>query len=192
MKFVIDLNKLGSVDEALKNLEQVQERIEEYCKLLTQRLSTRGAEIARINFSNAVCTGVNDANVDFKISDDGKKGTVYADGNAVLFIEFGTGITKPDNQEERDNLISGNVVGHGEYGANAMNPHGWFYKGVKGNAPDDTTDAYRVLKDGTRVPRPGIVHTYGNEANSSMWYSKLQLENQFTEIAKEVWDEVMK
>lgn len=181
MKVVIDLNKEGSLDAAIKKLEQISKaEMESFARDLVEELAKTGADIARVNFTSAEYAGSHSEEVDFKISDNGKKATVYADGHAVLFIEFGTGIYKQSPVNEYGEIVSGSVVDHGQYGRGmGSSPYGWFYKGVPGPNPPSGTDRTRG--------RDGTVHTYGNDADSSMYRARLELEKQYESIVRRVW-----
>jgi hypothetical protein len=182
MKVVIDLNKEGSLDAAIKKLERIaKEEMEAFAKELVEELAKAGADIARVNFTGAEYAGTHTEDVSFKISDNGKKATVYADGDAVLFIEFGTGIYKSAPAGEYDEIVSGSVLDHGEYKRRqGANPSGWFYTGSPGpNHPSDTQVAYG---------KPNTVHTYGNDANSSMYNARLEVEKRYEGIVRKVWE----
>ena len=182
MKVVIDLNKEGSLDAAIKKLEQIsKQEMEAFARDLVEELAKTGADIARVNFTGAEYAGTHTEDVSFKISDNGKKATVYADGDAVLFIEFGTGIYKSAPVGEYDEIVSGSVVDHGEYKRKqGANPWGWFYTGSPGpNHPSDTQVAYG---------KPNTVHTYGNDANSSMYNARLEVEKRYEGIVRKVWE----
>ena len=181
MKVFIDLNKEGSIDSAIAKLKRIASgEIESLVKEIVEELAKAGADIARVNFAGAEYAGTHTENISFKISDNGKKATVYADGDAVLFIEFGTGIYKSVPAGEYDEIVSGSVVDHGEYKRKqGANPWGWFYTGSPGpNHPSDTQVAYG---------KPNTVHTYGNDANSSMYNARLELEKQYEGIVRKVW-----
>ena len=182
MKVVIDLNEEGSLDAAIKKLERIaKEEMEAFAKELVEELAKAGADIARVNFTGAEYAGTHTEDVSFKISDNGKKATVYADGDAVLFIEFGTGIYKSAPVGEYDEIVSGSVLDHGEYKRKqGANPSGWFYTGSPGpNHPSDTQVAYG---------KPNTVHTYGNDANSSMYNARLEVEKRYEGIVRKVWE----
>ena len=96
---------------------------------------------------------------------------VVAYGNATLFIEFGTGVAFPDDHPEaaENGMIRG---GYGKH--QGLNPDGWRYRGNPGT--------HGV------VERNGKVHTYGNPANMSMYQAMRDVEREFTEIARRVFD----
>lgn len=181
MKITIDLNREGSIEDAIRRLEKAKQDIEELVKDIVKELATAGAEVAKVNFADAEYAGLHSEQISFKLSDNGKKATVYADGRAVLFIEFGTGILKQPPVGEYDEIISGSVVDHGEYGwKQGSSPYGWWYRGVPGIHPPGGT--------AWAVDRGGRVHTYGNDANSSMYRARREIEKRYEDIVRSVWE----
>ncbi len=169
MRHNISLSSAG-IEKSIILIEQYQKKIENGCKELIRRLGERGVEIGNVRFGQAIYSGTNDVEVDVKFSD--KSATVTANGKAVLFIEFGAGITYAETHPE---VVEG-VVPHGQYGkGKGRNPNGWTYNGDPGNAGEQ------------RVSRKGIpyVHTYGNPSNNSLYHTKKDLEKEFIGIAKE-------
>lgn len=182
MKIVVDLNEPGSITKALEELEKARKEIKAFARELTEELVKRGAQVASVKYSMAEYAGFNDVTTGFKLSKGGMTGTVYARGNAVLFIEFGTGRMRADNETERADIISGgeSLKGHGQYGygmGDSMS--GWFYRGTIGRNPPEGTEK--------STTNPKSIHTYGNNANSSMWLSKFAMEEMFSEVVQEVW-----
>ena len=103
MKVKIDLRDATSIDKALNELEKFQERLLKFATDLVNELADEGADIAGVKFSEAVYAGINDAQpgrTAVRFSKWKRKASVYVNGNAVLFIEFGTGITKAEAPEE--------------------------------------------------------------------------------------------
>lgn len=94
-------------------------------------------------------------------------------GKAVLFIEFGTGVTYPDNHPEaRDRNMK-----RGEYGQGHGKKRSWGYYGEPG-----TNGVLKEKKNGGFV-----VITHGNPANMPMYETVKELQDRLTEIAKEVF-----
>lgn len=173
----VNLFSPKSIDNAIKEAERYKAWINKVVQAIVKELADMGVQVARVNFESAVYPGYNDTVVGCRVAADGKSATVFADGNAVLFIEFGTGILKPAAVDEEAELISGNILWHGEYGqGKGANLKGWIFKGtVNGNQPWDTYE----FSD-----RPGIYRTFGNEANSSMWHAKLEVEQRINEAVR--------
>lgn len=136
--------------------------IEKACKKAQEELTKLAVKEAQKNYSQAIYSGINDVTV------TSKDNQITASGQSVLFIEFGTGITNPDNYPERG---TSGVVAHGEYGLKrGKNAKGWRYKGEKGNAPN------------TEITPSGLVHTYGNIANMSLYKSKEAVKEKAKEV----------
>lgn len=94
-------------------------------------------------------------------------------GKAVLFIEFGTGVTYPDDHPEAGEL----GMKRGEYGQGHGKQQSWGYYGEPG-----TNGVLKEKKNGGFV-----VITHGNPANMPMYETVKELQDRLTEIAKEVF-----
>ena len=171
MRKVIKLDlTTQSIDAAIQAVNEYKKWIEEKSKELLEELVRLGYEISTFNFTWAAYDGTNDVSVTWETRGENRV-AVVATGNAVLFIEFGTGITFPDDHP----LAADNGMIRGEYGKGyGGNPAGWNYKGDPGT--------YGV------VEKNGSVHTYGNPANMSMYLTMRDLERDFAEIARRVFN----
>lgn len=182
-KHVIKLDPLNpdSWKKAIKELKEYQKKLDKGTERLVELLADIGVQKANVNFSSAMYSGINDVVVthtNIEKTANGYKATVSADGEAVLFIEFGTGITMADATEERQQLIQGNVLNHGEYGqGRAMNPKGWVYYGERGNS-----SPFYTAQIGE-----GKYRTIGNPANSSLYNAYLDLEKEISRCVKEAF-----
>lgn len=179
-KVTINVFDNNTWDEAFDALRMYQEWLNLCTEKFVRLMAQRGVEIAQVNFNNAIYAGVNDVQVQFteKKLKNRYRATVIAEGEAVAFIEFGTGITQADNPMERSEVIKGNIVPHGWYGkGKGANPKGWIFNGsISGIAPPDTS-----------YVRSGTYHTKGNPANSSLWNAKNQLEQEIAKCIKEAF-----
>lgn len=157
-----------TVPLSVAGVQKLQDELKEYrrwqkekAQELAQRLAKLGAEVARVRFANASYLGQRNAVVTFDPIPNGYK--VKADGESVLFIEFGTGITygfgHPEAQELR--------MGPGTYpdGKGHWNdPNGWW------------------------IPKSaGGGHTYGNPPAMPMYEARKQIEQELPRIVKEVF-----
>jgi len=176
-KIRLNLNDLATTEKAIKELEDFQKYLTQLTKEIVTEAAELGVSIASINFSEAIYAGVNDAIVSYEISDDGRTATISANGQSVLFIEFGTGLYKASAPDEEAEIISGYVMPHGTYGkGKGSNPSGWAFAGsMNGTVPSDT-----------HFIRNGVYHTYGNDANSSLWNAKKELIREIPEIVRRV------
>lgn len=178
MKIEIDPFDISSIDKAIKEVEKIQQNLEEGCKRLVELLAQDGIKEAQARFDASVYAGEKgDITVTSKIeklSGGGYKAIVNANGENVGFIEFGTGIRFP--MGDTSNYVT-DIPAHGTYGKKqGANEYGWWYKGYpNGNMPEGTSQAMRRTKKGIKV-RNGVMHTYGNPANSCMHnaYEKVQ------------------
>ena len=134
----------GISEETIKAAEQELRKYAEWLEQkgseLVTKLAERGKSVASIKFASATYDGVNDVSV--RVDSTGSVAVIYAEGEAVAFIEFGSGAKMgyghPSAGEHglgpgtwsTDESLGGK--GHWD------NPNGWYYKhGEKshGNPP---------------------------------------------------------
>lgn len=173
-----------SIDKAIKEVEEKKKWLDEKTQELVKLLGEEGVRTASLKFSEAIYAGYN--NVECKIEDRGEnKVAVIAfsqgeidEDNAVLFIEFGTGVVYPDNHPEKPE----GLLGRGEYGSgHGKNPEGWDYTGTA--AYQGSAD----FKHSTNIDGLNVYHTKGNPANMCMYKTVRELEEDFTKIARRVF-----
>jgi hypothetical protein len=145
-----------NVGDFMRRLEDQKRRLEEKTSELVKRLADYGVEIADISFGSAPYDGVNDVKVDFEEYDEFTRAVVAA-GNAVLFIEFGAGVTYGYGHPEPQGYGPGTYPGKGHWD----DPNGWYYAHDK--------------------------RSYGNPPSASMYNARKQIEEDFTRIAQEVF-----
>ena len=181
MKKVIQvkLNPQG-IDDAIKELEEWRKWMLLKTKELLDRLSGRGYRIMSINFEHVEYDGDYDIRCDIRENGENKV-ALLAIGYEALFIEFGTGVKYPDDHPERFIGYAEGMAHRGEYGkGKGKNPEGWDYVGYQG----------KEFKHSARKGNGLIVwHTYGNPANMCMYNTKTQLEEEFEDIAREVFND---
>jgi hypothetical protein len=135
--------------------------VQEKEEVLRQRLAQLGATVASIEFSRAIYNGTNDVSV--RVDDNGRKATIYAEGSAVLFIEFGSG-----------EKYGG---GHPEAGKFGYGP-GTYSDGPNGKGHwDDPSGWY--FSHGQ--------HSFGNPPAMAMVHARDAILEQLTAIAREVF-----
>ena len=161
MKIVVNPLDPKSVKQAIKELNRYKKWVQEKEEILRQRLTLMGASVASIEFSRAIYSGANDVSV--RVTDDGKKATIFAEGSAVAFIEFGTG----DKYGHGHPMNSQFGTGPGTWsdGPNGKghwkNPNGWWFGDSQ--------------------------HTYGNPPAMAMVHARDMIAEQCTAIAREVF-----
>ena len=180
MRILIDLNKPETIEAAKQALEDYKKWIRTCVDTLVSMMMDTGTDNAGRMYGSALYAGNNDTQVGYDVERKGDTvtGRIYAYGTAVLFIEFGTGITKGDNPQERAEASGGNLVPHGWYGrGNGANLNGWFLSSSgSGNMPPDTD-----VIDGNKV------HTFGNDANSCLYLTREDLIRDFESMARTVF-----
>ena len=147
-----------SISNAVKAVEKYRDWVSSKEKELRSRLAMRGATVASIKFARAIYTGSNDITV--RVDDTGSVAVIYAEGEAVAFIEFGAGITYGYGHPQAGELGFGPGTYPSEKG-NWDNPRGWWFGSSQ--------------------------HTYGNPPAMAMWSAVQEIAENVTEIAREVF-----
>ena len=161
MKIVIDPLDHKSVANAVKELERYKRWVQEKEEILRQRLAHLGATVASIEFSRAVYNGTNQVSV--RVEDNGRKATIFAEGSAVLFIEFGSG-----------EKYGG---GHPDAGKFGYGP-GTYSEGPNGKGHWDDPNGW-YFSHGQ--------HSFGNPPAMAMVHARDAMLEQLTAIAREVF-----
>ena len=167
----VPLSQRG-IDTLLRDLESYTVWLKERSQVLLDRLAQAGFEVASARFAKAAYDGTNDASVSLETRSEGVR-AVVAVGASVLFIEFGTGVTYPDNHPQAAEL----GMKRGEYGQGHGKQSSWGYYGDPG-----TNGVVKMKKDGSTV-----VITHGNPANMPMYETVKELEAMLPELVKEVF-----
>lgn len=167
----VPLSQRG-IDTLLREIESYTVWLKERSQVLLDRLAQAGFEVASARFAKAAYDGTNDASVSMETRGDGVR-AVVAVGASVLFIEFGTGVTYPDNHPQAAEL----GMKRGEYGQGHGKQSSWGYYGDPG-----TNGVVKMKKDGSTV-----VITHGNPANMPMYETVKELEAMLPELVKEVF-----
>lgn len=168
----VSLNE-QSIDNAIRELNDYKKWIQDKTKEFLKALADEGLQIASAKFAEAKYAGTNDVACSVEERGDYMV-AVVAVGNATLFIEFGTGITYPDNHPEAGKM--GMVRGGYGYHLGRLEK-GWRYTGDPGKMGE-------VITEGKHA---GEVHTYGNPANMCMYLTVEELKDKFEEIARRVY-----
>lgn len=159
-KIIVPLSESG-IQKIQDELTVYRKWQEEKVRELAERLAALGATVASIRFSRAVYTGPKDVDVTVEELPNGYK--VKADGESVLFIEFGSGVTYG--------------YGHPEAGEFGMGPG--TYPDGKGHWDDPK---------GWYLPKSaGGGHTFGNPPAMPMYEARKAIEQELPRIVKEVF-----
>ena len=162
MKIVINPFDPMSISNALAQVQQFKKDFVAKEREFIRRLAEIGVRVAQSGFTTADYDGANDVVVSLVQTGDGY--SVVASGEAVGFIEFGTGVKFP----EWDNTgMDYTPPAHGTYGkGQGANPGHWWFK----------------QNDGARAR-----HTYGNQPAEAMRTARDEMVEKVTQIAREVW-----
>ena len=166
-----------SIDHAIQEVKEYRKWIETKTQELVTELGKIGVDIASLKFEKAIVSGKND--VKCSLRNKGKnKVAVVATGKATLFIEFGTGVRWADDHPDKP----AGLLGRGEYGkGKGKNPGGWDYVGTE---EDQGTGG--IFKHSARNGL-NVYHTYGDPANKPMYETERELQEQFEDIARRVF-----
>lgn len=147
-----------SITSAIKEVRRYKAWVLAKEAELRQRLAALGATVASIQFSRAIYSGTNDVSV--RVDDTGSVAVIYAEGESVAFIEFGSGATYGYGHPQADEF----GVGPGTYPdgkGHWDDPDGWYYAHGQ--------------------------HTFGNPPAMAMYRAVQEMTEQLTMIAKEVF-----
>ena len=163
MKIEFDPFNNDSIDSAVKKLKGYKEELKKKEQKLLEELAKFGATSVSINFSNAIPYLGFDPDIYVFTEITGNTAIIYAQGEQVAFVEFGAGVRfgygYPGDRPE-------GIVGIGEYGLGLGNlPEGWYYQDEGGD----------------------LHHTYGNPPVAAMYNGSLEIAEQITTIAREVF-----
>ena len=161
-KLTVNLTEQG-IDKLIRELDKYERWIEKKTQELVERLAEEGAQIARFGFDIAVYDGVKDVDVRWESRGE-NTAAVIATGNAVLFIEFGSGVTLGYGHPEPEGYGPGTYPGKGHWD----DPNGWYLpKSVQAET--------------------GIKRSFGNPPAMAMYNARKELEQRLKEIAQEVF-----
>lgn len=151
----------ASIDAAIAELKSYSAWVKTKAEELARRLADMGAVNVSLGYSRAVYTGLNDISV--TVEQRGVNSyAIVANGEAVLFVEFGAGVTYGYGHPEPS--VEGMPMGPGTYPngkGHWDDPRGWWI--------------------------PGGEHTYGNPPSMTMYLTAKDLRNQLESIAQEVF-----
>jgi hypothetical protein len=150
-----------SISDAVKELRVYAAWVEQKEAELRLRLAQLGATVASIQFSRAIYNGTNDVTV--RVDDTGSVAVIYAEGESVAFIEFGSGAKYG--------------YGHPQAGEFGVGPGTW----------SDGPDGKGHWDDEKGWWFGSGQHSYGNPPAMAMYKAVQEMTEQITTIAREVF-----
>lgn len=164
---------LATLDKAINALDRYQKSLPKKNHEMLEKLAELGSDKAISEFGSAFYDGENDVDVgvDWFGNDTVE---IVAKGDAVAFIEFGTGTvyTTPVHPVAS---ITG-LVGRGEFGQGRGKYDYWYYDGDPGSG------GIPIQIDGR-----SLVKTQGNPANMCLYYTMQDVKSNVRKVAKEVF-----
>ena len=164
------------LNNVIKDLKREKRNLEPLVKVFMERLFQEGFNTADITFREAIYAGTNDVTVLEPYWEDDTL-VLSAQGHAVAFIEFGTGVhyDYPDDYpaDKKQGVDARGTYGHGL----GKLKGGWRYKGDPGN-------------EGWVIPsgkHKGEVLTMGNPPARAMLNAGITIRDRVREIAREVF-----
>ena len=162
MKVDVNIFDYASVSRATRTLDEYFADLREKADELCERLAEIAQDEAQTIYYGAIYDGVNDVEVYVDQIPNGYQ--VQATGDAVLFIEYGSGATHGYGHPEPEGYGPGTFRGKGHWN----DPKGWY---LPANALGESG-----------------IHTYGNPPAAAMYRAKQEVKNMAQEIADEVFN----
>ena len=141
-----------SIQNAINELKAYRASLDAKMDKLLEELANIGVKEASIRFTTAIYDGVNDSSVTLESIENGY--CIKAEGKAVAFIEFGSGVYH-NTSEPYPNPRPDGIVGIGEYGKGYGKRQAWGFRDESGE----------------------LVITHGNPAAMPMWYASEEMRN---------------
>lgn len=166
--------EVQNLDTVIKELKAYRDNFDNRFKKYLEALGELGYETAGAKLQSAIYDGdLSVAKVETPAWLDDKTLVIEATGYTVWFIEFGTGITYPDDHPKANEM--GAI--RGSYGKGYGNRPTWGYYGEPG-----TNGA--VIDDSR-----SLVLTHGNPANRFMYEGSKAIQEQYVELARRYFKE---
>lgn len=160
----------GVLNHPLFDLHKRRAKVREFMEELAQI----GVRVATIRFAEAEYDGDNDVKVHSPEWVDDNTLQIVAEGQSILFIEFGTGIYNPVQHPRANDL--GMI--RGGYGKGNGMRRGWVYYGEPGTNGE-------LVHFGEYYT--GAIFTRGNNANMCMWMTAQEMRDEIAKTAERVF-----
>jgi len=168
--------QVTGISGIINRIERRKRTLEDKVKELIEKAAEYGYKSASVNFQTAIYAGTNDVRV---IEPSWEENTLIlaAEGKAVAFIEFGTGV----HYTEVYPISVEGIAPRGTYGKGKGSNDSWVYVGDPGNTWVEG-EIIATKKDGRYV-----VKTHGNPPARAMYNAGEIMKEKITELAKEVF-----
>ena len=153
---------VAELEAAIQEIKAFRNSLKLKADMLIERLAEIGVREASVRFTTAMYDGTNDTSVTLETISNGY--AIVAEGQAVAFIEFGSGVYHNPG-EPYPNARPEGIVGIGEYSKGHGKRQAWGYRDESGE----------------------VVVTHDNPAAMPMWYASEEMRNNIAKIAQEVF-----
>ena len=158
----IDIMNLGSIQAAMREVEDYRRWLDEKCAELVKRLADIGQATA-----TAIYAGAHDyeGEREEQVTVEQRGEATYAivaSGRTVLFLEFGAGVKFGGGHPQAGEFGYGPGTYPGQ--THAFDPKGWWFEDADGKH-----------------------HTYGNAPSMAMYNTAKELRERIEEVAREVF-----
>ena len=160
MKISFELSS-ESIKSAIRELNDYKNKLDEKARILCERLAQMGALYAEWNFSGVLYAGDIDYSISVRDAGDNKY-YILANGQTVLFMEFGAGVKHGSGHPQAGEFGMGPGTYPGQ--KHAFDPQGWWFKSGD-----------------------GMIHTYGNAPGMPMYNAAKDLRKEIEQTAMEVF-----
>lgn len=156
---------LSTLQDAIDALGDYERKLDQKNKQMLDKIADVGVNTAESGFMSARYDGERSITVNKQF--EGSAVYVVASGEAVAFIEFGTGASFPDEHP----LSTQPWMRHGSWSTSEMGKGHW----------DEKRGWWYDIGDGE------YANTHGNPANMCMYNAAVDMKSRAVDIAKEVF-----
>ncbi|MBE7091736.1 MAG: HK97 gp10 family phage protein [Clostridiales bacterium] len=152
---------LGNIDDAIRQIEEYEKKVQEKIKEFLTRLLEDGANIAKAKIIElkAVESSELQDSFQYTLYKEGNKGIIFTDCSHACFVEFGTGVR---------GSASPHPTMPWAYDSNGHGEDGWYYYDTK---------------------QGRVRFTQGMPSRPFMYETARELEQKAVEIAREVFSQ---
>ncbi len=147
------------IDEAIVRLLNLRLDLKQKADEICNRLASIGAVQASLGYARAFYSG--DGGYDISVEPINNGYAVKADGEIVLFLEFGAGVTMGYGHPQADEFGMGPGTYPGQ--THAFDPNGWWFTGSGGSE-----------------------HTFGNPPTMAMYNASKDIQKEVERVCREV------
>lgn len=168
MRITINPTSKKSINNAIKQVKAYKERLATLEKTLLRRLASIGVTNAKVYFASAINQYDGNGDIEVAYLESLNKVSIIASGEAVAFIEFGAGVYYNGTGAYPKELPP-NIVGIGQYG--------------KGHGKNKAWGFYMEGENGEK----NVIITRGNPPAKAMYQAEIDIIEQVSDIAREVF-----